>query len=100
MEIRRLLHERDQLWCKVLIAEYGDGQAKKKSIWLTGLLKSCVGYEANFRFENEISRRVGEGDDTLFWREDWLGHGNFCDVFGALFQVSAQQDSKVVDMGY
>lgn len=93
------MHEKDQLWCKVLYAKYGDGQAKKVSIWWADLLKSCVGSEAKFWFENAVSRRIGEGDDTWFWKEDWLGSGKFCEVFADLFHVSAQQDLRVVEMG-
>ncbi|XP_057425977.1 uncharacterized protein LOC130719370 [Lotus japonicus] len=94
-----LMLEKDQLWCKVLYAKYGDGQAKKVSIWWADFLKSCVGSEANFWFENAVSRRIGEGDDTWFWREDWFGNGKFCDMFADLFQVSAQQELRVVEMG-
>lgn len=93
------MHERDQLWCKVLFAKYGGGQVKKSSIWWSDLIKCCVGSESNFWFENGVCRRIGEGDDTWFWKENWLGLGKFCELFAALFQVSAQQDWRVLDMG-
>lgn len=46
-----------------------------------------------------MNRRLGEGDDTLFWVDEWLGVGTFKVKFPALFALSTQQDKKVIEMG-
>lgn len=94
-----MLHEKDQLWRQILFIKYGSGQRSSPSIWWKDLNDMCVGSTAGFWFENCLNRRIGEGDDTLFWKDDWLGMGKFKDKFPALFALSDQRDKKVFDMG-
>lgn len=82
-----------------MIEKYGNGSNVKKSIWWKDLNLTCVGTAASNWFENGLCRRSGEGDDTLFWEENWHGEGRFQDKFKELFFVSAEQSKKLAEMG-
>ncbi|XP_057426327.1 uncharacterized protein LOC130719735 [Lotus japonicus] len=68
-------------------------------MWWRDLNNTCVGPAAGNWFEGCLCRRIGEGDETLFWVEDWHGRGKFRDVFADLFSVSSQQNFTVSQMG-
>ncbi|XP_057420852.1 uncharacterized protein LOC130714892 [Lotus japonicus] len=68
----RMLHDHDQMWCKVLMSKYGKGHNSRASSWWKDLLKSCVGEPAGLWFENGLCWRLGEGNCTQFW-----GQGEF-----------------------
>lgn len=95
----RMLHEHDQLWCKVLLSKYGDGMSSKASPWWKDLLKTCVGAPSGFWFENNLSWRIGEGNNTLFWEENWQGTDKFQDVFPELYQISDQKGCSLQEVG-
>lgn len=95
----RLLHEKESLWCKVLLAKYGDEPSTKFSIWWKDLLLSCVGPESGGWFENGLCWRIGDGYDTWFWEENWHGKGCFRDSFAGLYAISQQKNKKLSEMG-
>ncbi|KAL8487739.1 hypothetical protein ACS0TY_024170 [Phlomoides rotata] len=47
----------------------------------------------------EIRRVVGNGRDTEFWSEWWVGFESLKDMFNRLFRISAQQTAMISDMG-
>lgn len=93
------MHEKENLWCKILMAKYGDGLSRNYSVWWKDLLSSCVGPESGMWFENGLCRRIGDGGDTWFWTDNWHGKGKFKDMFAGLFAISEQRGKKLVEMG-
>lgn len=94
-----MMHERGNLWCDILWTKYGNKTPSKASLWWKDLNKCCVGAVAGNWFESCLCRRIGEGDATLFWLEDWHGKGKFKDKFADLFTISSQQNLKLVELG-
>lgn len=95
----RLLQNQEQLWCRVLLAKYGNGLRSKKSVWWRDLELTCGTSAVGRWFDNSLCKRLGDGKDTLFWQESWHGHNSFQDKFGALFQISEQQNASIAEMG-
>lgn len=46
----------------------------------------------------DLSKRVGNGEDTSFWNEAWAGEGSLRDRFNRLFQLSSKE-GKVRSLG-
>lgn len=62
-------------------------------------MATCTCFENGDWFAAGVSRRIGEGDATLFWDEDWFGVGKLRDRFTALHAVSVQQGLNLKNMG-
>jgi hypothetical protein len=45
-----------------------------------------------------ISRRMGNGSDTLFWSSNWIGGTPLAVTFPRLFSLCNQKDNLVVDL--
>lgn len=89
----------------MLQAKYGNQDwtktgmgAAKGSVWWNDLRKFCGGEEG--LFENQISRRMGEGDRTFFWEDKWLGaRQSLKQKYMSLFLVSTLQHRLVKEVG-
>ncbi|GKV49842.1 hypothetical protein SLEP1_g56569 [Rubroshorea leprosula] len=44
-------------------------------------------------------KSVGEGSDTLFWHNIWVGEIPFKEKYNRLFRISLDQEAVIVDMG-
>lgn len=71
------LKENDSLWHKVLCAKYCCNRASKASVWWQDLKNICFSEGDGLWFENQLLRKVGEGNETLFWSDDWLNGQRF-----------------------
>jgi hypothetical protein len=40
-------------------------------------------------FGEGVTRKVGDGTNTLFWYDPWLGGIPLCERFGRLFELAA-----------
>jgi hypothetical protein len=77
----RMLVDHEGLWFKVLVAKYGleDGSVMggggKASWWWKDMcgVREGAGLSVGRWFENNIHRKVGDGENTSFWRDKWLG---------------------------
>jgi len=45
-----------------------------------------------------VVRRVGDGSDTLFWQDRWLGDVPLCRRFDRLFGLALNKHITVADM--
>ncbi|XP_024628921.1 uncharacterized mitochondrial protein AtMg00310-like [Medicago truncatula] len=79
----RLLHEDQSLWKRVLVEKYGDhvgGLApwegarwpRFSSLWWKNLMALEDGVGENW-FSNRVMRRIGDGRNTSFWEDRWIG---------------------------
>jgi len=96
----RMLMERESLWFKVLSARYGmeedrvKGGGREASLWWRDVHALCR--EAWFR--HNVSRVLGNGKNTWFWSEVWVGEVSLRDRFPRLFELSLFKDMSVFDM--
>ena len=49
-------------------------------------------------FEENIRRVVGNGRDTLFWYDRWLGDVSLRVKFSRLFDLAVEKESSVEDL--
>jgi len=99
----RCLVDRDSLWYKVLLSHYGDegGQLREGgrmgSAWWKEIVKirEGIGVEGRSWFEENISKHIGNGFNTYFWSDCWVGTVTFMERFRRLFDLSIHQDLTV-----
>ncbi|GAU52005.1 hypothetical protein TSUD_418090 [Trifolium subterraneum] len=72
----RLLVDKGGMWYRVLVARYGEGE------W----------------FAESIERRLGNGADTLFWIDSWLGGVPLRDRYRRLYDLATNKSLSVADM--
>ncbi|GAU37197.1 hypothetical protein TSUD_30620 [Trifolium subterraneum] len=102
----RLLVDKEGLWFKVLVAKYGmtDGRITRRgrqaSLWWQDLCDVRDGVDLSIGkwFENNISRKVGNGEGTLFWKDSWLEGGSLSTRFNRLFELALDKNIMVADM--
>jgi len=49
-------------------------------------------------FSHSVTRRVGDGADTLFWTHRWIGGLLLCVRFLGLFDLAENKTATVADM--
>jgi len=49
-------------------------------------------------FQEGVSQLVGDGADTLFWHDAWLGAVPFCVRFRRLFELAVDKSTMVAQM--
>jgi hypothetical protein len=106
----RILQEEQPLWKKVLVEKYGDHVSglvpcvelrwpRYTSLWWRNLmnLEDEQGVGANW-FSSRVRRKIGNGINTSFWKDMWLGEAPLYLMFPRLFSLSTQKEAKVGDM--
>jgi len=104
----RLLQEEQPLWKRVLVEKYGDhvsGLApcagarwpRFTSLWWRNLVNLEVGF-GDFWFTSRVRRKIGNGANTSFWKDRWLGEVPLYTMFPKLFSLSTQKEAKVGDL--
>ncbi|MCH99721.1 kinesin-like protein, partial [Trifolium medium] len=66
--------DREGLWFRVLAARYG------------------------MKGGRSVSKKVGDGSDTLFWTDPWLVDSPLCVRFGRLFELTENKAATVAEM--
>jgi hypothetical protein len=102
----RLFSEKGSVWTEVLKAKYfGSGKwgcNQLASVWWRDVWKSCfdVGVDSyDVWFEKGVVRKVGEGNEVLFWKELWVGTELLKNSFHKLFHLSVQKNCLINEMG-
>jgi hypothetical protein len=96
----RLLVEKESLWYRVLVARYGmrDGQVcaggRDSSVWWRNV--STLRWEG--WFHGNVSRVLGDGRNTLFWTDVWIGEVTLRDRFSRLYDLSLRKGESVASM--
>ncbi|KAK2387063.1 hypothetical protein QL285_060888 [Trifolium repens] len=104
----RLLSEEQSLWQKVIKGKYGDmvggrtvlGDDCKpwfSSIWWRDVCS--IGNNLNLDwFSQQAVKRIGNGRQTCFWTDKWLGDFSLEERFPRLFSLSTQKEATVASV--
>jgi hypothetical protein len=104
----RLLYVDQQMWKKVSIAKYGVTPCGKvdlgedckpwfSSLWWKDI--SSIGKNINHNwFSQQVVKKIGNGRQTSFWLDNWLGDFSLRDRFPRLFSVSTQKEASVATL--
>jgi len=103
----RMLVEKESLWYRVLKTQYGEEGGRlcecgrQSSMWWKTICKvrEGVGEGVGNWFEENICRVVGDGRDTYFWYDTWLGDVPLRLKYPRLFDLTMDKECKVADMG-
>lgn len=49
-------------------------------------------------FRDNIVRKVGNGENTLFWSDHWVGYSHLCVQFRRLFDLVVHKSISVAEM--
>lgn len=101
----RLVQDDFPLWKRVLSDKYGKEVLclvdpvhtrwpTHASQWWKDLMALDIGVGTNW-FNNEMVRRVGNGESTRFWKDVWIGVRPLKEVFPRLFSLSNHKDAFV-----
>ncbi|PNX65480.1 cysteine-rich receptor-like protein kinase, partial [Trifolium pratense] len=101
-----MLVDRDGMWFRVLAARYGveGGRlrvgGRHRSVWWREIASTREGGEGSGGswFGDHVVRRVGDGSDTLFRIDHWLGETPFRERFGRLFDLAENKQCTVAEM--
>jgi hypothetical protein len=97
--------EKESLWYKILKWKYGEVDGKIRmgsrltSTWLRDIGRvEDIGMGNNYRwFEEHISRVMGEGEETSFWSDTWVG-GPLKRRFDRLYSIVMNKEVSVAEM--
>ncbi|XP_039687924.1 uncharacterized protein [Medicago truncatula] len=98
--------DRGGFWYRVLVARYGEearrlevGGRSVSSWWKeVAKIKDGVGEDDEGWFVGKVSKLVGDGSNTLFWFDRWLGDVPFNRRFARLFDLTTNKMCTVADM--
>ena len=102
----RLLADRGGFWYRVLVARYSEEAGRLEvggrsvSSWWRGITKirDKVGDTEGGWFTKRVARKVGDGTNTFFWYDRWLGDVPLCRQFSCLFDLAMNKLSTVANM--
>ncbi|KAL8527231.1 hypothetical protein ACS0TY_005202 [Phlomoides rotata] len=105
----RFLNEREGPWVKVLESKYGrirGGESVEEvmrgsgqwSSWWRDVVRNTM-EEKGMWFKDRLERVIGDGKNTLFWEDNWVGGEVLRAKFPRLFRLSRDKDGSVGDMG-
>ncbi|PNX76937.1 cysteine-rich receptor-like protein kinase, partial [Trifolium pratense] len=102
----RMLVDREGMWFRVLAARYGVEGGRLRvggrhgSMWWREIASIREGDEGSGGswFGDHVVRRVGDGSDTLFWTDPWLGETPFRERFGRLFDLAETKQCTVAEL--
>jgi len=102
----RLLVDRESMWYRVLVSRYGEVYGRLEdggrsgSNWWKDVVKIRDGIDSggDSWFEGCVERRVGDGEDTLFWHDRWCGDASLRVCFTKLYDLALNKSITVKDM--
>jgi len=96
----RLLTEKNSLWYRVLTGRYIeeggcvlDGGRDASAWW-----RVIAALQREPWFSNHVCRVVGDGKQTYFWSDVWVGGVSFKDRFSRLFELAVDKWVFVFDL--
>ncbi|KAL8530201.1 hypothetical protein ACS0TY_007312 [Phlomoides rotata] len=106
----RVFTEENRLWVRILKSKYGgfddwDDRGRSRRVRKTGSswwLDLCEIYRGSNEGEGlkeELVRKVGNGKNTFFWWDWWVGDRRLKDMFPRLFNCSVLKQTKISEAG-
>ncbi|PNY08829.1 cysteine-rich receptor-like protein kinase [Trifolium pratense] len=94
--------EPESLWFKVLAAKYEmrDVGGNKTSSWWKDINSIRFGNDVGVGswFGDNVVKRLGDGEKTLFWKDNWVDGTSLKSQFGRLYDLCLDKKVTVVDM--
>nr|GEX67887.1 cation/calcium exchanger 4-like [Tanacetum cinerariifolium] len=91
------------LWFRVIKALYGTSidshPVNLSSIWCSIIRELHLLVGKGFHFLDRCKKRIGNGRDTCFWYDNWLGDKPLKDLFPRLFALELNKEVTVADKG-
>jgi len=102
----RMTVDKVGLWYRVLKARYGEEGGRLKegcrhcSSWWQLMCRAREGLGEGVRrwFDENVRRVVGDGRNTFFWYDNWVGEIPLRFKFPRLFDLAVSKESSVEDM--
>ncbi|KAF1877735.1 hypothetical protein Lal_00038044 [Lupinus albus] len=103
--------EGGSLWGKVLNSKYGIGQWSSSRIgsrsslvnqfaWVRDLdLFGSKDFNSWRWFRDGLSRRIGDGSNTRFWLDKWLGSDSLSSKYRRLYNLSTIKEGLICNLG-
>ncbi|XP_071713453.1 uncharacterized protein [Rutidosis leptorrhynchoides] len=95
---------KDAFWVKIIKSIYGreGGLGTSSNICSGSIWRYIIGVDSylskfDLSFNLSFTREIGNGLDTLFWKDLWIGNHRFKDLFPRLFQLEVFKDARVGD---
>ena len=95
-----MLEEKESLWFRVLASRYGVvggwlvGDGRGSSLWWRDVHDLC----REEWFSDHVSRLVGNGKQTLFWTDAWLGEASLSFRFKRLYDLTVFKGESVFEL--
>ncbi|KEH24986.1 hypothetical protein MTR_6g011520 [Medicago truncatula] len=95
-----MLVEKERLWYRVLKARYGKGGLSEgdrhASVWWKSICRVRDGVSEGVGrwFDENIRRVAGDGRDTLFWYDNWIGDILLWVKYPRLFDLAVDKECK------
>ncbi|XP_019418518.1 PREDICTED: uncharacterized protein LOC109329295 [Lupinus angustifolius] len=101
----RRLQDKDALWVKVINSKYGLEWLSHPNIcssrWWRDLGKvGSSGEDSGGWFVDNVWKDIGNGLQTLFWHDIWVGNQSLKVAFPRLFNLASNHGAWVGDNGY
>jgi hypothetical protein len=104
----RLLSVDQSMWKKVIIGKYGQSACGKVVIgeenkpWFSSLWwrdVCSIGNNLNTDWFSQYAvKRIGNGRQTSFWKDKWLGDFSLMNKFPRLYSISTQKEGTVAEV--
>jgi hypothetical protein len=104
----RLLTDDHVLWKEVLRGKYGDSAIGRvvlgeecipwfASTWWKDICSIGVNLDHNW-FSQQVIKKMGNGEQTSFWKDLWIGTVPLCEKFPRLYSISLQKEVSVATL--
>ncbi|XP_024636145.1 uncharacterized protein [Medicago truncatula] len=96
----RLLVEKESLWYRVLSSRYGEegGNLLDSERCASAWWRAIAALRRESWFSNNVCRLMGDGKNTNFWEDVWIGGVSLKESFSRLFELSVEKGVSVFDM--
>ena len=71
----------------------------KSSLWWKDIFTLCFDDQGAGCFDENMIRKVGQGDATRFWKDRWCGGNLLKDTFSRLYRLSSQKNYTIQQLG-